>query len=415
MKKIFCICLCISLYSQAQINYVKNPGFEDYTQCPIAFTMPTFWTGTDTLGIIAGPYLAQYCNACVPSNSILSVPRGSNYHRKVRNGGQGYVYFMNTIANVDSNGTLLSEAREYLTGRLHQKLVANKNYCIKFFVAPYIPLFNSFDQCYSNNQAAYLDDGGVDSLDITWGGLNLPIAVIPQAINTSLVTDTNTWTKAEGMFTAQGIERFITIGNFTNHFSNTIVPYILGSTSYMSINFVDDVSVLDYDLPAYAGQDSSIALGDSLYIGRPHEIGPECRWWANGTALNDSNLGFWAKPTQPTQYVVQQKVCGNTKYDTIYVSIDTGVGIQHYNMQNPRLSIEPNPAHEYCHIQYSSSTQAQQLSITDLAGKEIIQQTLPAASSSYTLPSNSLAKGVYQVCLYQNGVAVDCKKLVVIH
>jgi hypothetical protein len=257
-------------------------------------------------------------------------------------------------------------------------------------------------------QSIYLDNGTVCSNDSCLTPRNW---VIPQLVNQTIIIDTLNWQKIEGAFTATGNERFINIGNFASHSQTQVL--IVGSnlSEQTSDYFIDDVSVVDHNLPAFAGTDALITTGDSVYLGRPNEIGPECRWWANGTALNDSSLGFWAKPTQPTQYVLQQKICGNVKYDTVFVNISGHDGLNDSRrVGDNNFKLLPNPSNGSFII---SSTQAtyNNIIINSIDGKEVYNNKLVYTKGNANFDLD-LPNGVYQVKLIgSSGVA--SQKLVI--
>src|SRR5690606_9278353 len=61
---------------RAQVNYVLNPSFEDYSQCPVGSDQihyATYWTAIDSNGGVCTP---EFCHTCsmfgtkaVPANA----------------------------------------------------------------------------------------------------------------------------------------------------------------------------------------------------------------------------------------------------------------------------------------------------------------------------------------------------------
>ena len=93
---------------------------------------------------------------------------------------------------------------------------------------------------------------------------------------------------------ANGTEKYLVIGNFKTDAATTTSATGV-SSGVWSEYFIDDVSVIDYNLLAYAGPDKNIFLGDSAFIGRPPEIGLECTW-TTGTTTVGNGGGIWVKP-----------------------------------------------------------------------------------------------------------------------
>jgi hypothetical protein len=401
MRFIFVLISVITNMGYSQINYVLNPSFEDFNNCPTMpnqITFADYWSTIDTTGVpaICTP---QYFNAC---SSFMGVPIGI-YNYQYPKTGNAFASVGMQLLLVDSSTSTTYDYREYLQGRFYQNLIAGGTYCVKYYT---VAADSTRFRC--NNQAAYIDDGSIDSSPPDC--MSPFTSVIPQLKNNSIIVDDSTWIKLETTFVANGTERFITVGNFS---SNANTSYIIFSNNYPSgggIYLIDDVSVIDYNLPAFAGTDALIANGDSIYLGRPNEIGPECRWWANGIAMNDSSLGFWAKPTQPTQYVLQQKICGNIKYDTVFVNVSGNVGLAPPTKAEGVFKLVPNPNNGSFII---SSTQAtyNNVIIYSIDGKEVYNNKLVFTKGNANLDLD-LPNGVYHVQLIGSG-GIASQKLVI--
>jgi hypothetical protein len=57
------------------------------------------------------------------------------------------------------------------------------------------------------------------------------------------ITDTLNWTKISGIYTAEGGEEWITIGNFFNDDETTAIEFLGGEGSIVSYYALDDVSI----------------------------------------------------------------------------------------------------------------------------------------------------------------------------
>ena len=394
------ICSLKLIVAYSQTNLVLNPSFEDTVHCPFNNNMISYamnWSGIDT----AASALFSNCNPEYFNSScgIILTSVQPYFHQNART-GSGMVGSI--FLSFDS--VLLNDNRNYMQGKLSQPLQGGKHYCVKYYVVA----LDTASHYFNNKQAAYLDDGGIDSVI----NCSAPIPNLqPQLVNSTIITDTANWVKLEGSFVAIGNETRITIGNFSPYTqTNYIVQNIPSPLEGVSYYGVDDVSVIENNLPAFAGTDALIASGDSVYLGRPNEIGPECRWWANGTALNDSSLGFWAKPTQPTQYVLQQKICGNVKYDTVFVNISGHDGLNDSRRVGDNFKLLPNPSNGTFII---SSTQAtyNNIIINSIDGKEVYNNKLVFTKGNANFDLD-LPNGVYHVKLIgSSGVA--SQKLVI--
>ncbi len=293
--------LIASIYSIAQINLVQNPSFETYSSCPTSNFQIKLATGWDTLKA-GGGASPSYYNSCDLTNSY-SMPY-NNQSFQYAHSGSGYSIIV-MYYNLQPN------AREYLQNKLIKKLISNKLYCVTF----YINLTN-YSTCGIDQIGAYFDDGSVYApyVSVVPGNLN------PQVKNTTgvYVTDTLNWTKIQGTFIANGTEEYITIGNFKND--------LLTNTFSLSTNigqhatyYIDDISVVEINSKADAGQDKTICVGDSTFIGINEEA-LDCQWFSN-TMQIAQGAGVWVQPTSNQQYVIKQDVCGIISYDTVQVNI----------------------------------------------------------------------------------------------
>jgi len=399
MKNIFAFISMFILvnYAKAQVNKVLNPSFEDTIGCPLTnnqIYLSKYWNGLDTLMEFNDQCKPDYYNSCsanfTPINNML-------FNRNPKSGKAlilSLLYFYEQATNTD--------IKDYARGKLISTLVNNKIYCGKFYVN-----LLSLSYYAVNKIGAYLDNGQLDtsnhcsSLDF----------VNAQIITNNIISDTTNWVKIENTFTSDGSENFITIGCFKNHFNVQALPINLQAMSQGSYYLIDDVSIIDISTPAFAGTDALIANGDSVYLGRPNEIGPECRWWANG-AVVDSNLGFWAKPTQPTQYVLEQKICGNVKYDTVFVNISGHDGISPSPLGRAGVGLLPNPNNGSFTLSYKGNITAPTiLIITDALGHIVDEVSIANATTHYQ--NNNLSNGLYFYGIRQNNSEIARGKILI--
>ena len=290
--------------------------------------------------------------------------------------------------------------REYIQSKLITKLKSGHTYCVKF----YANLGNN-SRAYIKPIGVYLDDGEV----LTFSFLGLAYAnssqmpVSPQVYNTiQPFNDTLNWMKVEGAFISNGNEEYITLGNFFSDSLSDIVVFV-SHGAWVSYYYIDDVSVIDATLPAYAGNDTIIQPGDSVFIGRQPEIGlnEDCIWHVNGLPI-DTIAGLWVQPDSTTTYILEQTICGNVSYDTVTVSV-YGTGIGFYTKDGKGITLYPNPASNTLNIE--SITKFSQLVISDILGNVIIKQQI--YNHAVSVDVSGLGKGLYFVKLVsENGFVV---------
>lgn len=295
---LFLLCFCYK--TKSQINLVQNPSFEDTLHCPTFASQIKYAIGWDTL-IAGGGGTPDFYNRC--NTNIVGVP--SNFASfQYPHSGDGY-------SGIISYYKTTPTSREYVQNKLLHKLIINKQYCVKAYVNLANKSTVAIDQF-----CIYLDNGSIytNFYDVA---INFSPQVCSQ--NNYYLTDTLNWIKIEGVYTANGAEEYLTIGNFkSNNLTNTITVSS-GILEYCYYN-IDDVSVIDTETKAYAGDDKLICLGDSVFIGRTPEVGLECQWSYNNTQIADG-AGIWVKPNATQQYIVKQDNCGIISYDTVQVSV----------------------------------------------------------------------------------------------
>jgi gliding motility-associated-like protein len=294
----------ISIYNiqfiTAQVNLVLNPSFEIYSICPTSQSQIKFATGWDTLKA-GGGGTPDYFNACDMSTAF-SMPYNLFSFQYAKT-GQGYSMIVLYY-------TLFQDSREYIQTKLLKKLSPNKTYCVSAYVN-----LNNFSNLAIDQIGIYFDDGTVNSMPGSVVNGAIPQIVSPTS---SFITDTLNWTKIQGTFIANGTEEYLTIGNFkTDALTNS--DTLQTGIGYYSLYYIDDVSVVEINSNANAGQDKTICVGDSTFIGTNEEA-LNCQWFTNNIQIAQS-AGIWVKPTNNQQYIIKQDVCGNISYDTVQVSI----------------------------------------------------------------------------------------------
>jgi len=399
---------CACIYTQAQVNYVLNPSFEEHTECPWTYDQIKFanyWQPIDTID--ADPTCTpEYCNAC-DSTDFVSVPYGpSDYHYARTGNGLANVqmYFDESISQ--------PYQRDYLQGHLYKSLTAGKSYCVTFYVTL------TQESGYAiNHIGAYLDDGNIDTGSSVYCAAP-QTEYKPQVVEGGIIIDTfhwaffndspdwdRTWVQIQGNFVANGTERFITIGNFFDaaHTDTITLPPISpwGGGGSATWYLVDDVSVIESDNVPDAGKDTSIAKGDSVFLG-PHEIALPYWWYVKGNPVAiDSGGGIWVKPDIKTTYILEQNLCGVLSYDSVTVNPTLDVS----NLLNERsVKIYPNPAKELLTIQIDAGSY-NSFTISNTLGEVVLRKSISGMQSDVNV--KGFSAGMYYVTLKgESGVIV---------
>ena len=383
---LFCFLVYANTSSRAQIaNYVSNGGFENYYTKGL-FQQASYWNATDSSKFYGNLIMPPY----VPLNSFsYQWPHnGKNY--------LGTTLFCPTCIG--------SAGRGYPRNLLKTVLKFGKVYCFTMYI-------------YLTNQSSY----GIDEIGVFFGDTNLDTILncnsaipylIPQIKSTGSVflTDTFNWVPITGTFVASGSEKYLMIGNFkSNSSTNNIFVNSANSPAVFADYQIDDVSLIEIDLPAYAGPDKSVKVGDSAFIGRQPDVGiDEACIWYKMTSLTtsvsiDTVAGLWVKPVTTTTYVVKQKIsCGSEKLDTVVVFMDL-VGLnENTKVIKEYLNIFPVPAKNY--IRLSIPDQAwlndfKTLLIYNNLGQILREEELNFKNNTFIVQTSDLNNGIYYLKL----------------
>ena len=390
---IICLFLIFSK-TWAQVNYVLNPSFENYSQCPTGYdqiNLAVFWNGIDTSYTYSNPPptdgLGEYLNICADSNLqyTVTVPWNDNFYHFPRTG-----FAMVGVKMLDTNGFY---ERDYLQGHLKSNLVFGKSYCVTYFVSQTLASYWSI-----KNIGAFLDDGTIDTAVYTSG---LPqTQYTPQIIYTNYITiaDSLSWVKVEGSFTANGTERFITIGDFNSNSATPKINYNLNSTvGPLTYYLIDDVSVIESNTKAFAWNSDTLHKGylDSILIGRD-EIIPGIKWYRDGVLIDTLHAGIWIKDDTLGSYhtyILSQTLCGLTTNDTVVVSVElVSSGIKNIKA-NESILLYPNPIENELTI--ANSPPATNIRVYDVVGRLVYSSVLQSKQES--INTSDWKRGTYFV------------------
>jgi hypothetical protein len=410
MKSIFSMLMLVSSYTSflySQVNQVVNPSFEDISSCPNNIAQLYLASGWDTLVNGGGGSIDLYheCAASlrcgVPTNwQVTQSCKGFQVPKS------GVAYAGVVAATVFASGV---EYREYTQSRLINSLENGKEYCIKMHVS-----LGNCSEYSCTSIGVLLDAGQIQSI-----GNQIPNPqVYPQLLSQNLLDDTLNWILLEESFTANGTETFLTIGNFFNDSLSGIFHSFPSSALGIysgAYYYIDDVSVIDISTLADAGEDVTITAGDSIYLGRPSEIGLDeaCIWFLDGVPI-DTVAGIMVAPDSTTTYILQQSICGNVQYDTVTVTIDTGTGLN-YHEKAYKFEIYPNPNDGNMMLAYQLETNEKgKITVCDITGRQVISYNLANDQNNLSISQAVLENGVYFFSIMVDGNVVATKKVVII-
>jgi gliding motility-associated-like protein len=330
MKKILALFILILVFlssknATAQYNYVPNPSFEEYDSIPYYLSdstiydylfFPTHWF------IPVECKFAYYFNTKLNYVDTIGGGDGISWYGVPQN-PWGYTEPYDGIAQsgvVPFTVMTIEYAqgyRDYLEVRLLKPLTSGYKYCVNFFVTLEDSAYIAIDQIgayFSNDSLFYYDEQMFPHCYLLEN---------PQIVNHAgnYLGERNKWYNISGVFTAQGGEQFMTIGNFKVDSNTNFLRLPDTSLFYPgSAYHIDMVSVIECDTNirnAFAGKDTTICLGDSIRIGTNDTIkGNYDFLWSPTIGLNDTNVqNPYAKPEQTTSYQLMQSY-----YNSYYTS-----------------------------------------------------------------------------------------------
>jgi hypothetical protein len=391
---------------QTIANYIANGGFEQFHNCspPYFGSLAKHWMSIDSGLSYSGEY-ANFCNGAVPNqpNTIFQYPKSGN------------AFLLTTIFCDPS--VCPTVQRAYIKNRMKAKLVNGKTYCVKI----HVNVANSSPYGL-DGFGAYFGDNTIDTITKS----NIPLTYLaPQVQNPTgnIITDTLGWVAVTGTFVATGLEKYCLLGNFKSDLATNIATI---NPTYLPQKWtdlcIDDVSCIPIDLPAYAGPDVFGIPGNTVYIGRPQDVGIDeaCTWYniTNTTTPIANAAGITVTVGVSSQtYIVKQDICGNIKYDTVAVYA-SAVGNKELQIADYKLQIYPNPAKDLLYVEVShastplSVTSDISLSLTNALGQVIKEEVLRELQKPIEINVKDLQEGIYFLQIKSEGKILVNKKFV---
>lgn len=392
--------LLLPLINSAQIaNYVNNGSFESLNSNSITslYNTVNYWQPIDT---------GKFCDYLITKRSPISNAPGAFGYQYPRT-GDNYIGSTFFCANCSFN------PRGYPRNRLKGFLQSGKTYCVKFHIV------NTNNSPFAiENFGAYFGTSQMDTINYC----NIPLTYLtPQVINTNgIITDTMNWVPITGTFVANGNEKYLVLGNFKSDAqTNTLLINPTYSATIVNDVCIDDVSLIDIDLPAYAGSDTWILPGDSVFIGRQPDVGIDeaCMWYKmpNTTTAIDTVAGLWVKPSVTTSYLVRQEICGNVKWDlvTVYISATGQLEIEQLT---ENLKVFPQPAQNEINLKFEikNPNEFTEVEIFNNLGERVKKQNIEFNNKQSSIKTEDLSEGVYFLSLKNNNGITIKKRFVIV-
>lgn len=154
-------------------------------------------------------------------------------------------------------------------------------------------------------------------------------------------------------------------------------------------------------------------LPDTIYAGTATSLsasaqGAERYVWIIGAFSSQGSTISFTFPNAGTFNVVVNASRGNCfTLDTVQVTVLPAPSAVGDALNQPAISLGPNPGTDYLRLSSSSLAQDATVTVTDLTGRTVLQSRLPASGSNFAheIETKHLAPGLYPVRI-QSGAAV---------
>jgi hypothetical protein len=395
------ILIAFTCPAQQIANYVSNGSFEDVAiSASLSINSGVLnWRAIDTTESAFILFSVD-----VPFFNVPNASFGFQYPRSGKN-------FICTSFYRTNPGKI-----GYPFNRLKMPLKANTSYCAKFHVVN------------TNNNRIAIGSYGMhfgNYLIDTITNCTVPLTYLTPQIQSTLgiITDTLNWIPIAGTFTAAGDEKYLVLGNFKSPATTNTLLINTPTLSFMTNDiYIDDVSVIEMELPAYAGPDKYVVAGDSVYIGRETdvEIDESCIWYQMTSPTTsvtiDTIAGLYVKPVVTTTYVVRQQLwCSGVKWDTVLVHMDY-VGIETFSELSHKLILHPIPAQDILNLNFDKPEFSQKytrVQIYNELGQIVRAEEISFKNGSATLKTNDLNNGAYFLQLLGEQAAPLNKRFII--
>jgi gliding motility-associated-like protein len=336
-SKTLVVLLCFFFLStNAQLNFILNPSFEDSTLVPTGFSeiskCQVWYAAFGT-----PDYFSSYSPTTNSANCNFNTNNNWAGKQNAKH-GNNYVGIIQRSAFPENGYPAFSNYFELIGSPLGQTLMKDHVYDFSLFYSVSESsgrINNQLSAYFSSNQFS-ISSASFNPLDQNWYNLNIN-NVNPQVNHDTtqyLSSDTINWQLLTQCFIAVGTEAYITIGNFrdgiknktkiqTNNFN---YPCAAENSSLTCYFYIDDLSL--YDRGYYSGK-ANCRSDTSICFNRGQVIGNNVKdsatyFWQPTSDLSCTNCpNPIASPTITTKYVLTKTLCSFITKDSITVTVFT--------------------------------------------------------------------------------------------
>jgi len=400
MKKFFIMMMQIatSTIVFTQNNLITNSSFEEHTSCPInsgEIWKSTGWYGVNTV---------EYYNEC---SSSVGVPYNFMLNFQPAKTGVAYSGLIFFQANYNPPLPMYyfnapDPYREWLGTKIAAPLINGKKYCGGFYTNKH------------NGANIAIENFGIyfsqDSL------INIPFPLTiegpfpnPQIkIYKGIISDTLNWLLMDGVFTAQGNEKYMIIGNYLRgdsvNFSvnndsipqsmfASMSPYWPFGGPHIAYYFIDDVSLYELNKTPTAQNHAYNCAANTVTL--KADTGFNFRWYYLPDTVNVLGTAdtFVVDASTAKNVLLRATLCSTEFTDTVAVPKLDCTGIEN-NALAQGATLFPNPANSIATFTLQGTPPpGTTLHLTDLNGRELRNYAVKGKTTELHL--QELSAGVY--------------------
>lgn len=240
MKTLKTVLLFLTLglgHSQAQINLVPNPSFEDYLSCSDLTSQPY-----NAVGWFSGRESPDYFNICDTLNNTGSNNVGIPHNCfGFQNPFDGNAYMGIGVYSGLSNPP--SDYREYICSKLTSSLNIGNKYYLSLMVSLTQGDISTVTFKYACNNIGILFT--MDSLKENMPLLYPSIPNFAHLHASSIISDTMNWINVCGEFIADSAYNYINIGNFFSDTATQSINYFTTGNDNYAYYYIDNIIVTE--------------------------------------------------------------------------------------------------------------------------------------------------------------------------
>lgn len=328
--------------SKAQ-NLVPNPSFEEYT-LQVSYNENLFESCMVNCWVSPTHLNGFFCSSLSPDLSSFPILINTWLDEQLPRTGLAKMTIYQVMGDLDNILDSSYDSRNYVQTQLIKPLIAGQNYTFKMYVSS--GYYNETDPNYCSNYVPAKNLGVQFAVNRPMGNLGSydRLDLVPQLSFSGIdfYTLPNGWMELSAVYTAQGGEEFITIGNFDyfidTEFQNGTpagVPVLTSTPTCPNdtkgIIAIDDVSLIPEgstdttEMRLHLGADTTICGPINLTL--TADAGFSAYYWSTGETTQSITVtqagSYWCRTHEFCASCADTIVVNQSVLQTINLGADT--------------------------------------------------------------------------------------------